>query len=162
MHLNRAWIESRIPHRGRMCLLEEVLDWNDAHISCRTTTHRAPDNPLRAHGRLGVACGIEYAAQAMALHGALTAAALRGGRPLQPAPPPMGILASVRDVRWFVERLDDIDADLICEATHGAAAGGAALYEFTVRAAQRRLLCGRATVVFDAAMVALDTGKVGP
>ena len=31
-----------------------------------------PDHPLRAHGRLGVACGVELAAQAMAVHGALS------------------------------------------------------------------------------------------
>ena len=73
--MNRAWIEAHIPHQGRMCLLDEVVDWNAHHIRCRTGTHRAPDNPLRSHGRLGVACGIEYAAQAMALHGALAGAA---------------------------------------------------------------------------------------
>ena len=39
----------------------------------RASSHRAADNPLRAHGRLGAACGIEYAAQAMAVHGALLA-----------------------------------------------------------------------------------------
>ena len=47
----------------------------------RTTSAAAPprtalpDNPLRSHGRLGAASGIEYAAQAMALHGALAGAA---------------------------------------------------------------------------------------
>jgi predicted hotdog family 3-hydroxylacyl-ACP dehydratase len=76
MPLNRAWIEARIPHQGRMCLLDEVLDWNAQHIRCRTATHRALDNPLRSHGRLGTACGIEYAAQAMALHGALAGEAV--------------------------------------------------------------------------------------
>jgi predicted hotdog family 3-hydroxylacyl-ACP dehydratase len=69
--LNRAWIAAHIPHQGRMCLLDEVIDWDRRQIRCRSATHRAPDNPLRSHGRLGSACGIEYAAQAMALHGAL-------------------------------------------------------------------------------------------
>jgi predicted hotdog family 3-hydroxylacyl-ACP dehydratase len=54
-----------------MCLLDEVTGWDTERISCRTSTHRAADNPLRAHGQLGIACGIEYAAQAMAAHGAL-------------------------------------------------------------------------------------------
>ena len=71
MPLDREWIESRIPHRGSMCLLDEVVDWSAERIRCRTRTHCAADNPLRADGRLGVACGIEYAAQAMAVHGAL-------------------------------------------------------------------------------------------
>ena len=72
--LDHAWIEQHIPHKGRMCLLDAVLSWDATRIRCRSASHRTPDNPLRAHGRLGAACGIEYAAQAMAVHGALVAA----------------------------------------------------------------------------------------
>jgi predicted hotdog family 3-hydroxylacyl-ACP dehydratase len=71
----------------------------------------------------------------------------------------MGVLASVRDVQLFVARLDDIEADLICEATHCAAGAGAALYEFIVRTAERQLLCGRATLVIDALARVLDMGE---
>ena len=49
-------------------------------------------NPLRAHDRLSAACGIEYAAQAMAVHGALCAG-LDGQQT-----PRNGLLASVRGV----------------------------------------------------------------
>ena len=28
MRLNRGWIEAHIPHSGRMCLLDEVLEWD--------------------------------------------------------------------------------------------------------------------------------------
>jgi predicted hotdog family 3-hydroxylacyl-ACP dehydratase len=140
MRLNRAWIEARIPHQGRMCLLDEVIDWNAQHILCRTATHRAPDNPLRSHGRLGIACGIEYAAQAMALHGALV-----GG-----AAPQVGLLASVREVRLFVLRLDDIESDLICEVAHLAGDRLTSMYEFVLRDRDRNLLSGRASVVLDA------------
>jgi predicted hotdog family 3-hydroxylacyl-ACP dehydratase len=161
--LNRAWIEARIPHQGRMCLLDEVLDWDAQHIRCRTTTHRAPDNPLRSHDRLGIACGIEYAAQAMALHGALA-----GGAANVPANVPanvaanvavdtiagrssrVGLLASVRDVRLVVLRLDDIESDLICEVTHLAGDSLTALYEFALRDRDRSLLSGRASVILDA------------
>ncbi|MBV8741496.1 MAG: hypothetical protein JOZ12_06890, partial [Sinobacteraceae bacterium] len=73
MSLTREWIESHIPHRGTMCLLEEVLSWDATHAQCRSSTHRRADNPLRAYDRLGAACGVEYAAQAMAVHGALMA-----------------------------------------------------------------------------------------
>jgi predicted hotdog family 3-hydroxylacyl-ACP dehydratase len=142
MLLNRAWIEARIPHQGRMCLLDEVLDWNAQHIRCRTATHRAPDNPLRSHGRLSIACGIEYAAQAMALHGALAGGAADGAV--------VGLLASVRDVRLRVLRLDDIESDLICEVTHLAGDSRTALYEFALRDRDRSLLSGRASVILDA------------
>ena len=125
-----------------MCLLDEVLDWNAQHIRCRTATHRAPDNPLRSHGRLSIACGIEYAAQAMALHGALAGGAADGAV--------VGLLASVRDVRLRVLRLDDIESDLICEVTHLAGDSRTALYEFALRDRDRNLLSGRASVILDA------------
>jgi predicted hotdog family 3-hydroxylacyl-ACP dehydratase len=143
MLLNRAWIEARIPHQGRMCLLDEVIEWNAQYIRCGTATHRAPDNPLRSHGRLGSAVGIEYAAQAMALHGALAGGAQRTA-------PQVGLLAGLRDVRLFVPRLDDIDSVLICEATHLAGDGLTALYEFALRDRNSILLSGRASVVLDA------------
>ena len=163
MRLNRAWIESRIPHHGRMCLLDEVIAWSAERISCRSGTHRDADNPLRAHGRLGIACGIEYAAQAMAVHGALVAggapqagpAAAAEGAPMAGPPadhsPAAGFLAAVRGVRFHSLRLDDVQGDLICDAVRMAGDATTALYEFELRSAESKLLTGRATVVFDAA-----------
>jgi predicted hotdog family 3-hydroxylacyl-ACP dehydratase len=147
MRMNRAWIEARIPHQGRMCLLDEVIAWNARHIRCSTGTHRALDNPLRSHDRLGIACGIEYAAQAMALHGALASAAAGG---TAGAAARVGLLASVRDVRLHVSRLDDIESDLICDVTHVAGDHLTALYEFALRDKDNSLLAGRASVVLDA------------
>ena len=145
MHPNRAWIEAHIPHHGRMCLLDEVVNWSSERISCRSGGHRAADHPLRAHGRLGVACGIEFAAQAMAVHGALIADALIANAP--DAKPPAGFLASVRAVRLHVARLDDVQSDLICDALRIAGDQGTILYEFEVRSAAAPLLSGRATVL---------------
>jgi predicted hotdog family 3-hydroxylacyl-ACP dehydratase len=159
MPLNRAWIEARIPHQGRMCLLDEVLDWNAQRIRCRTATHRAPDNPLRSHDRLGIACGIEYAAQAMALHGALAGGAANVAAngaangavdALAGGPSRVGLLAGVRDVRFLVLRLDDIESDLICEVNHLAGDNLTALYEFALRDRDRSLLSGRASVILNA------------
>jgi predicted hotdog family 3-hydroxylacyl-ACP dehydratase len=147
MRMNRTWIEARIPHQGRMCLLDEVLEWDAQHIRCSTGTHRALDNPLRSHGRLGSASGIEYAAQAMALHGALASGA--AGAHVGAASR-VGLLASVRDVRLHVLRLDDIAADLLCEITHLAGDNFTALYEFALLDRDKCLLCGRASVVLDA------------
>jgi predicted hotdog family 3-hydroxylacyl-ACP dehydratase len=150
MPLDRSWIERNIPHHGRMCLLDEVIEWNAEHIRCRSRSHRAPGHPLLAHGRLGVCCGIEYAAQAMAVHGALAAAApAAGGGAMRPRSE-AGFLAGLRDVRLHVLKLDDLEADLLCEAALIAGDRGSALYEFELRCAERPLLGGRATVVFDA------------
>lgn len=149
MHLNRTWIEAHIPHQGRMCLLDEVVSWSAERICCRSGGHRAADHPLRAHGRLGVACGIEFAAQTMAVHGALIAdaSAPRDGSGAKPA---AGILASVRHVRLRVARLDDLQSDLICDALRIAGDRGSILYDFELRSSAMQLLSGRATVL-DAA-----------
>ena len=139
--LDRAWIASHIPHQGRMCLLDEVLGWDAVRITCRATSHRLTDNPLRAHGRLGAACGVEYAAQAMAVHGAIMAHA--AGTTAR-----AGLLTSVRNLVLRVSRLDDLDADLIASAERLAGDEGSTLYEFTVASGGRELLSGRAGIVF--------------
>ena len=141
--LDHAWIARHIPHQGSMCLLDCVEAWDEQRIQCRASSHRAADNPLRAYGQLGAACGIEYAAQAMAVHGAL----------LTPPDSPgarVGYLVSVRGTQLHVPRLDDIAADLLVEAiciTHSASN---ILYQFSVSAAGRVLLEGRAAVVLNA------------
>jgi len=137
-----------------MCLLDEVLSWDASRIRCRSTSHRAADNPLRAHGRLGAACGIEYAAQAMAVHGALIAASAPLASAMGTSLPDsiadaVGYLASVRNVALFVERLDDIEADLIASAERVTGDDRSVLYEFAVSGAEQPLLRGRASIVFD-------------
>lgn len=157
MRLDRRWIEEHIPHSGRMCLLEEVIEWDAAHIRCRSGTHRALDHPLRSAGRLGTACGVEYAAQAMAAHGALSAGApagaLTAGAPTASTAhtrPAAGFLAAVRDLRLQAARIDDLEGDLICTAVLLAGDKSTALYEFALESESQRLLSGRATVIFDA------------
>ncbi|MDO9467202.1 MAG: 3-hydroxylacyl-ACP dehydratase [Thiobacillus sp.] len=149
MPLDHAWLLAHLPHQGSMCLLDVVTDWDGQRIRCIATSHRDAANPLRAHGRLGAACGVEYAAQAMAAHGALLAAA--------DSAPRAGYLASVRSVVLNVARLDDIAADLEVEAERLSGDGNTILYGFRISAAGRELLSGRAAVILDAAM--LDAGK---
>jgi predicted hotdog family 3-hydroxylacyl-ACP dehydratase len=141
--LDRAWIAHHIPHQGPMCLLDQVERWDQQYIQCRASSHRAIDNPLRAYGRLGAACGIEYAAQAMAVHGALLA-------PPESTRAKVGYLVSVRGAQLHVPRLDDIAADLQVEATCITHSENTILYQFSVRAAGRLLLEGRAAVVLNA------------
>ena len=142
MRLDRRWILEHIPHQDGMCLLDEVLSWDLTRTQCRSSTHRSPENPLRAHGRLGAACGIEYAAQTMAVHGALVASAT-GAR----APP--GFLASVRGVRLNIDRLDVFEADLVTAVERVAGDERTALYEFSVSADGVVLLTGRAAIAFN-------------
>lgn len=141
MPLDHAWLLAHLPHQGSMCLLDAVADWDTQRIRCSATSHRDADNPLRTHDRLGAACGIEYAAQAMAAHGALLAAADDAPR--------AGYLASMRSVELHVARLDDIAADLEVEAERLSGDDNTILYGFRVSAAGRELLSGRAAVVLD-------------
>ena len=137
--MSRAEICACLPHAGAMCLLDGVLSWDATRIACTAGTHRAADNPLRRDGRLHTICGIEYAAQAMALHGALAA----GGH----AEPHVSYLASVRDIHCGIPFLDAIEDDLLVEAEQLTGEEGRAIYRFTLRSAQRELLSGRAAVV---------------
>jgi predicted hotdog family 3-hydroxylacyl-ACP dehydratase len=141
--LDHAWIARHIPHQGGMCLLDHVEAWDRERIQCRASSHRAADNPLRAYGRLGAACGIEYAAQAMAVHGALLA-------PPDSASARAGYLVSVRGAQLHVPRLDDIAADLLVEASCITRSEDHILYQFSVSAAGHLLLDGRAAVVLNA------------
>ena len=140
--LDRAWIAAHIPHQGGMCLLDAVTDWSAERIRCTSASHGRMDNPLRDGGQLGVACGIEYAAQAMAVHGALIAG--------DGAPPRQGFLASVRGVEFKVDRLDDIVGELDIEAERLSGDDNSVLYRFAVRGGDRVLLAGRAAVILDA------------
>jgi predicted hotdog family 3-hydroxylacyl-ACP dehydratase len=149
--LDHAWIERHIPHRGSMCLLDRVESWDEQRICCRAISHRDTANPLRAFGRLGAACGIEYAAQAMAVHGASLGAAGAKAK--------AGYLVSVRGARLQVGRLDDIADDLRIEALCTTRGDNNILYEFNIDAAGQRLISGRATVVLDAGTLESTRGR---
>lgn len=139
-------IAALIPHQGRMCLLDAVLSCTPERITCRARSHHAADHPLRSPQGLLAPVGIEYAAQAMALHGALNAKPGVDGRP--------GFLASARSVRLHVPRLDDVAGDLVVQVEHQAGDERQAMYRFELRDdAGRPLLDGRATVVLDTPLV---------
>jgi predicted hotdog family 3-hydroxylacyl-ACP dehydratase len=127
-----------VPHAGAMCLLDEVLEWDDARIVCRARSHLDPGNPLRSAGALPALTGIEYAGQAMAAHGALCNRDARGR---------IGYLVSVRDVVLEVARLDDVAGDLIVSAARLSPSGRELLYDFNLQALGRELVAGRALVV---------------
>jgi len=137
-----ATIRAALPHAHDMVLLGGVSSFTTERVCCFATSHRAA-MPLRSHGRLGIACGLEYAAQAMALHAALRDRALL-------ATPAAGALLAVRKLRFFVPRLDDVDLDLMVDCDVKARDQAAAVYEFMLLADGRVLMSGQATVQFAA------------
>ena len=128
-----------VPQQGPMCLLEEVVRYDERSIACRATSHRSVDNPLRANGRLPALTGIEYAAQVLAAHCAL----------IEPDPVRAsdGVLAGVRALALSVDRLDDIDQPLDVLAERLIVEGSRLLYRFAIEAGGRELLSGRVAVV---------------
>ena len=145
-------IAQRIPHQADMCLLDGVSAWDDMQIFCAATSHRSATNPLRAYGRLGASCGIEYAAQAMAVHGALVAQAHTIS--IGAGVPKFGYLVSVRGVTLHVQRLDDLSAALAIHAERVMGDAGTIVYGFTIHAGPKLLLSGRAAVILEAPLVA--------
>lgn len=146
--LDHAGIAARIPHAGSMCLLQRLVSWDAQHVACAATNHRDTAHPLRTRSGLLSPCAIEYAAQAMALHGALIGE--EAGTPASP-----GFLASARGVQLHVLRLDDLPLpdggldELQVEATRLSGDARQILYGFTVRHAGRPVAEGRAAVVLN-------------
>lgn len=134
---DRAAIARLIPHQGAMCLLDRVTACDAAGIACAAASHRDPANPLRREGMLPAVCGVEYALQAMALHGALTDGAPQGA----------GFVAALAGVEIAAERLDDIAGDLAVTATALSRESRGFIYGFAVSDGARRLVSGRGTVV---------------
>lgn len=138
--IDRAALARLVPHAGAMCLLDEVVRWDDSSVLCLSRSHLDPGNPLRGASGLAAVHAVEYGAQAMAVHGGL----LRSGEAPLPGAP--GYLASLRDVVLEIARLDEVEATLEVEARRLLAMGGGVLYEFEVSAGGRRIARGRASV----------------
>ncbi len=140
--IDKKWIEAHVPHQGSMCLLEGVTHWSEQSITCSSATHQLASNPLRVSSRLNAACGIEYAAQAMAVHGALLA-------PPGQSRPRAGFLVSVRGCQIHCKYLDDFKLALTINAKCVNKSVDNLLYTFTVQAERTVLLEGRAAVMIN-------------
>jgi len=139
MQLNQKEIETLIPHSGAMSLLNEVLKWDEDHIICLANSHRSKHNPLRNENALSSVCGVEYAAQAMAVHGALS----KSDPDEEPRP---GYLASIKNLDLLVSSLDDIESDLVIEAELLMRDKEFLVYQFRVLSEDLNLLSGRAII----------------
>ncbi len=130
-------IAGLVPHAGAMCLLDGVLDWDATRLRAVTARHRSRANPLRRDGMLPAACGLEFAFQAMALHGALGRGSGRA----------VGFLSSLRDVSLTAERLDDVEGELLIEVEALIAEPVGSVYRFAISEAGRALLAGQQDVI---------------
>ncbi len=134
--IEREEIARLIPHDGSMVLLDKVLEWSEANIICSTRSHLDENNPLRRGDRLAAVCGVEYAAQAMAVHGGLLDKRRKSG-----------FLASLRNVRLNVDRLDDVNTDLTVAANVRHRESNGYVYAFVVGSNGTELVCGQIAVL---------------
>jgi len=133
-----ADIAALIPHQGGMCLLEDVIEWDDARIVLSTSTHRSVDNPLHVDGKLRAVHLCEYGAQAMAVHGALKAA---------PGRAPPGMFVSLRSVTFAREYIHDLAGPLRIEALCLQATESSQQYSFRITHDDQLVAEGRAAVL---------------
>lgn len=146
LRLDRAAIAARVPHAGPMCLLDQVVSWDQDHVECTAfgqATGGGAAHPLAEGGRLPATAAIEYAAQAMALHGRLVQEGAAGGAPTR------GFLAGLRSVRLHCRWIEGDRPRLTVRVSRFAGDDVQVLYDFEVRSTGP-IAEGRAVVVLDA------------
>jgi predicted hotdog family 3-hydroxylacyl-ACP dehydratase len=120
--ITREQLLRLVPHAGTMCLLDSVVGFDRDDIVCESASHRDPANPLRRNETLSAIHLIEYAAQAMAAHGALRADGVVQA----------GMLAALRDVRLYVEHVQDVPGKLTVRARRRLTRKEGTLFDFNV------------------------------
>lgn len=140
--IGRARIEAMVPHKGSMCLWDEVTEWNAQCIHLRADNHRDASHPLRSHDRLRAVHLCEYGAQAMAVHGGLRAST-------SGAVAPPGMLVALRGVELHVVRIDDLPGAIECQAQVLVEGEGSQQYGFRITHAGVLLAEGRAAVMLQ-------------
>ncbi len=137
--ISRLELSKFLPHGKEMCLLSSVEYWDASSITCLTSTHRNQDNPLRRQGILGIISGLEYAAQAMAVHVGLTTDISEQNASL-------GYLGAVRNLQISSRTFQQFFEDLTIEACLLLEQRMSFMYSFSMKANQIILLQGRASI----------------
>lgn len=131
-------LASLLPHAGDMVLIERVIAVDEHHILCETDSHRRTDNPLRRDDRLHAVALLEYAAQCMGIHGALT-----GGE----GQARIAFLAAARDVTLHVETLHGLPGTLRLRADKLLDTSGGVIYDTAAMHEDHCLMRARLTVM---------------
>lgn len=137
--LNASEIEQRLPHAGAMCLLHEVIATDSDSLTALATSHLNTDNPLRQGDKIATINGIEYAAQAMALHGSLLSSA-------SPEAPQAGYIATVRNIEMITAFIPETGAPLLITVEQLMSDSNGFTYHFYIDCEQQRLISGKITV----------------
>jgi predicted hotdog family 3-hydroxylacyl-ACP dehydratase len=137
MKVDRATIERLVPQTGAMCLLDGVTRWQAASIVC-TARAPGPGHPFARDEVVPAIVSCEYAAQAAAIHGALTEVA---------EGPRAGMLAKLMDIELHADVLPFTE-EVRVEANMLSRVAAGCLYAFVVKAGDRPICEGRLMVAF--------------
>jgi len=133
--LNHLDIEQRLPHSGKMCLLNEVIQSDETSLIAQAISHLDIDNPLRINDTINTINGIEYAAQAMAVHGSLLS-----------DKPQAGYIASVRNIEIKIPTLPEQKQPLVIAVEQLMSNENGFTYQFDISCEQQSLISGKITV----------------
>ena len=123
-----------------MSLLDRVINWSVNSISCSTTSHRKPTNPLMSDGKLPSLCLIEYGAQAAAVHAALISTRVdEKGKP--------AYIGNLKNIEWFEEFVNPTYDEITVHATREASSSAGAIYHLEVMANELLLLSASMTLL---------------
>lgn len=140
--MNRTELEAYLPHAGDMVLLDAVDAISPDAVACRASSHALASNPLRRGGVVPANAALEYAAQAIALHG-------RWRTRAEPSSKQAAFIAVLRHARWRRQPLSAAPAPLIVSARLLAELGESAHYAFEVTdALGAQIAAGEAIVTF--------------
>jgi predicted hotdog family 3-hydroxylacyl-ACP dehydratase len=134
MLMDRTQIAALIPHGDSMCLLDEVIAWDENQIHCRSHHFASTANPLFEKDQLDTVLLLEYGAQAAAVHAGLLQSRLGENRP--------AYIGAVKDVELLAVIADnslalDLHAQCLLSSHQGA------IYELVAQQAGSTLLRGR-------------------
>jgi predicted hotdog family 3-hydroxylacyl-ACP dehydratase len=153
--IENSELRTMLPHAGAMCLLERVVRCNATEIECVAISHRQSNNPLRFNNELPAHVGVEYCAQAIAIHGYVTSfvtkasSAVQSSAAVAQASPRHGYLAVILNTHWHIARLDECHDVLQVIATKQTTLQQGVSYSFAIKHQGHEVLTGQAIVALE-------------
>lgn len=139
--MNRQAIEKLIPHTGAMSLLDEVVQWDEEGITCKTRSHKRTDNPFISEPDqpLDTTALLEYGAQAAAVHAALLQQGMAGQG--------TAFIGAIKQLKFIQRAVDPVIDELIIKAHCQLNTRDGAIYQLDCGSEQQALLSARVILV---------------
>jgi predicted hotdog family 3-hydroxylacyl-ACP dehydratase len=133
-------IELRLPHAGSMNLLHEIINFDQTSLNALAISHLESNNPLRVDGKIATINGVEYAAQAMAVHGSLLSERDGINSPVN------GYIASVRNIDIQIPSFPEQASPLKIKVEQLMSNDNGFTYQFYLSCEQQLFISGKITV----------------